>query len=368
MNIGMYNPFLDTLGGGERYILTIAEYLAKNYSVSILLDDQLRRWSGKQWTKKIQDRLDINVESVKFRVCHKQKLSQQNTQDLFSEYDVFFYMTDGTIFRCRSTNSILLIQKPGFLKDIRQNTFDPLFIDTLHTWNRVVCNSFFTKSLVDEEWGVNSSVIYPPVSTLELAKSGEKKSHIILSVGRFFSGGHCKNQHTLIQVFRDLCKHGLKDWKLYLVGGAKDKDTSYLNLVQELAAGLPITIMPNATYLELHHLYQKASIYWHATGSNDDPKKYPDRMEHFGIAPVEAMSAGCVPIVYDAGGLPEIVTDWEDGFLWRNTTELANYSLRLIKNRSLRDRMSNQAIIKSRKFNKQRFCDEISKLIALSGG
>jgi len=44
-------------------------------------------------------------------------------------------------------------------------------------------------------------------------------------------------------------------------------------------------------------------------------------MEHFGITPVEAMAAGCVPIVYRGGGLTETVTK-DSGFTWKTIDEL----------------------------------------------
>jgi len=43
--------------------------------------------------------------------------------------------------------------------------------------------------------------------------------------------------------------------------------------------------------------------------------------EHFGITIVEAMSAGCVPIVHDSGGPKEIVSE-EIGFRWQSIEEI----------------------------------------------
>ena len=33
----------------------------------------------------------------------------------------------------------------------------------------------------------------------------------------------------------------------------------------------------------------------------------PIKFEHFGIAPIEAISAGCIPVLFNGGGLNEIV-------------------------------------------------------------
>jgi len=37
-------------------------------------------------------------------------------------------------------------------------------------------------------------------------------------------------------------------------------------------------------------------------------------LEHFGITTVEAMAAGCVPLVYDSGGQAEIVSSGYNGY------------------------------------------------------
>ncbi|MBI4907191.1 MAG: N-acetyl-alpha-D-glucosaminyl L-malate synthase BshA [Acidobacteria bacterium] len=41
----------------------------------------------------------------------------------------------------------------------------------------------------------------------------------------------------------------------------------------------------------------------------------PSELESFGLAALEAMACGVVPIATNAGGVPELITNWEDGFL-----------------------------------------------------
>ena len=47
-------------------------------------------------------------------------------------------------------------------------------------------------------------------------------------------------------------------------------------------------------------------------GYGVDAQREPRRMEHFGMVATEAMAAGCVPIVFCGGGLPEIVSHGVD--------------------------------------------------------
>ena len=83
-----------------------------------------------------------------------------------------------------------------------------------------------------------------------------------------------------------------------------------------------MVLHPNVEYGKLRQLYSQATLYWHATGYGENEAHHPERFEHFGITPVEAMAAGCVPIVLGKGGLPEIVEHDKSGFLWNTLDEL----------------------------------------------
>ena len=41
----------------------------------------------------------------------------------------------------------------------------------------------------------------------------------------------------------------------------------------------------------------------------------PSELESFGLAALEAMACGVVPVATRVGGVPELITDKEDGFL-----------------------------------------------------
>jgi glycosyltransferase involved in cell wall biosynthesis len=78
-------------------------------------------------------------------------------------------------------------------------------------------------------------------------------------------------------------------------------------------------------------------------------------MEHFGIATVEAMMAGCVPLVPADGGQPEIVQDGINGFLCRDAETLLRHSVDLANNDGRRARMSALARERSMAFRSEVF-------------
>jgi glycosyltransferase involved in cell wall biosynthesis len=114
---------------------------------------------------------------------------------------------------------------------------------------------------------------------------------------------------------------------------------------------------------KLKKLYQEAKIFWHAAGYPHDPNLLPHVMEHFGIVTVEAMSAGCVPVVINKGGQPEIVEHGVSGFLWSTLEELRGYTCLLAKDDKLRNRMAAAAVEKARLYTKDRFIQRFYELI-----
>ena len=149
-------------------------------------------------------------------------------------------------------------------------------------------------------------------------------------------------------------------WSLHLVGSALGGDKDYLNELKKIADNLEVNFYPNLGYDELIRLYGESSIYWHASGYGEDD---PTKMEHFGISTVEAMAAGCVPVVIGKGGLLEIVDDGKNGFLWNNLHQLEDKSLQLISNQKLMLQMSSASIKKAGNFSKKSFESNIKRII-----
>ena len=101
------------------------------------------------------------------------------------------------------------------------------------------------------------------------------------------------------------------------MGGASAPDREYALAVRRAAQGLPIQVLVNAPGETVDRLLAESSLFWHGAGFGEDEERHPDRFEHFGIAIVEAMAAGAVPIVYGAAGPAEIVRDGVEGRTWR---------------------------------------------------
>jgi glycosyltransferase involved in cell wall biosynthesis len=221
------------------------------------------------------------------------------------------------------------------------------------SYGAVVANSEFTRTWVDRYWGCDSEVVYPPVTMY----APRTKEPIILSVGRFFPAdmGHSKKQLELVRAFRALVDQGVRGWTLHLVGGCSDAGQGYLAEVRRLADGYPVQIHVEASGMQLEALYGAASIYWHASGLGEDAQRHPARLEHFGIATVEAMSAGAVPVVIGLAGQRETVRHGVDGFHFRTLGGLVALTRQLVDDERARQRLSSSAIARARSFDLDAF-------------
>jgi glycosyltransferase involved in cell wall biosynthesis len=185
-----------------------------------------------------------------------------------------------------------------------------------------------------------------------------------LHVGRFFRQLHSKRQDVLINLFSQLIKSEpklLAGWELHLVGSVEDE--AYFQEIKNLAKNLPVVIHHQLDRASLVKLYLQASIYWHATGYGLDENKYPSAVEHFGIAPIEAMAAYCVPLLIAKGGHKEILGKELSAYLWESDEECLNKTISLIKNEKERIKIAQAMRIRAESFDAKGFNQLLFKMI-----
>lgn len=235
--------------------------------------------------------------------------------------------------------------------------------DYLKTYTLICAISEYTQKWIKKYWNINSEVLYPPIDT-EFFKP-HKKENIIISVGRFFEGSHNKKHIPMIQAFKSMCDNGLKGWEYHLVGSTHSEKhhQNYLEKVKREGKGYPVFIHPDIPFRDIQKLYGEAKIFWHATGLGEDEKKDPGNFEHFGITTVEAMSAGCVPVVIGMAGQLEIIDDGYNGFLWKNLDELKEKTKKVIEDEELLEKLRINSLKTCEKFNKINFEKKLMEII-----
>ena len=338
------SPYLDHLGGGERYMLTCGQALETlGYEVYI-------GWDNLESIRNITKFLSIDLKHPVLDAKIKSLYHSDSPLAMFMAtrpYDVVVYLSDGSIPMLGGRTNLLHMQVPFHNVDGRswKNKLK------LKTIKHIIVNSNFTKSIVDQEYGINSSVLYPPVPQIAKTQAKEK---IILSVGRFEPSLNVKKQEVLIEAFKKLSPD-LPDWKLVLVGGSVED--SWIEKLKGMASGYNIELLPNAEYEKLIDLYSRASIYWHAAGYAVDQTKSPELVEHFGISTVEAIVARAIPLVYKAGGQTEIVKNQD--LLWESEDELITKT----KNLTTKNFKDYEGFLDISGFTEQAFVNTLSRLL-----
>ena len=338
MKIGFYSPYFDSMSGGERYLLTIASHWAQHHDVLLFWDDP-------QILAQSEKRLHIDLSRIR---------TVENvfkTKNVFKKlaisrgYDLIFFLTDGSIPTTFAKRNILHFQVP-----FQHISVHPI---KLLRFQAIVCNSFFTKDHLDTHVGKRSVVIYPPVEPIKGTRS--TKDNVILSVGRFHP---LKKQDVLIEVFRKAMKAKLySGFELKLAGGLQPADKAYFDALKKAAKGLPVRFFPNCTFSTLTALYNESLVYWHAAGYSATK---PEHMEHFGITTVEAMSAGCIPVVFIGGGQAEII----NRNLWTTPDECLEMTEHIIQNVKTQNALREDMIQRAKRFNVLTFTKAFDSLLS----
>lgn len=143
----------------------------------------------------------------------------------------------------------------------------------------IAVNSTWTLSKL-RQCGVDGVVIHPPVRLIEC--SNMVKEDLVIGIGRL-----SKPWEEFIEVAKVV--KAKAPWVNFTIIGHSDSEERVRQLLN-LSQGL-VNVIPNASEGVKSSLLCKAKAILHAHPA-----------EHFGIAIVEAMSAGAVPIVHKDGG------------------------------------------------------------------
>ncbi len=360
MTIALYSPYIPKhAGGGERYLLSIAETLASHHDVVLLVDQRnVQQTTASLFHYEKMFGLDLSSVTVKASAIPSGSLVARMQET--SSYDVLFAMTDGSFFPSFAKKSYLIIQVP-WTRSLRFSERIKLL-----SWSSIIVYSNFVQRVLSKSWNTNNiRVLAPYVDLNDFMPSTKEQS--ILSVGRFFSHtqSNSKRQDILIDAFKALVdRYYLKGWKLVLAGNVDPNPDShkYIEELKASAKGYNVVIHPNISYDELTALTSRASLYWHGAGFEVNEHVHPVNTEHFGITTLEAMACGAIPIVVPKGGQAEIVTDEKMQFASIDElVEKTNYWIHADASHieETRQSMREQAT----KYSKTRFAENVRTLV-----
>jgi len=236
----------------------------------------------------------------------------------------------------------------------------------LSSYHWFVCISSYTEAYTRLRWGrdLRTEVVFPCADPVP--ESGLPRERTILSLGRFNWAGHTKNQGVLVDAFADCLSSLPRGWRLVLAGKINDEQSANreeMEKLRERCSGLPIAFEVNVSGARKRELLSTASLYWHATGVGGSEPADAARMEHFGIAVVEAMGSGAIPLAFARGGPREIIAHARTGFLYRNLVELKTFTLCLAADPALAERFRAAGHERARLFGRPGHDQRMARII-----
>lgn len=159
----------------------------------------------------------------------------------------------------------------------------------------VVANSRFTKKKIDYVFSNNINgipIIHPPVNLKEFWSENPKRKGKIISLGRF-----CLLKGQLEQIN---IAEKLPELEFNIMGSVNSSyDRKYFQKSKEHIKEKNIKnirLLSNCSLGNVIYMLQNSMFFLHTM-----------RNEPFGISTVEAIAAGCIPVVHNSGGQIEIV-------------------------------------------------------------
>ena len=206
--------------------------------------------------------------------------------------------------------------------------------------------SDFTRGFVEKKWGRDSRTVYPPcpVEVFSELSEVQRREDLVVTVGRFVPE---KRFHLFVELARMLPKT-----RFVAIGSLSDETSAYYERLKTTAPeNVSFVLSP---LRKVRDLLGRAMAYVHCAEN-----------EHFGITIVEAMAAGCVPIVHDSGGPREIVTS-DVGFRWSDLSTASRQITKLAENDHLRRGFSAASSARSKQFRPEVFESEITRVLRMS--
>ncbi len=199
--------------------------------------------------------------------------------------------------------------------------------------DRLLAVSDFTRLFVRERWGRESTTLYPPCPIDLYDNLRIPKQNLVVTVGRMAPE---KRMNIFLEIARKL-----PNVDFAIVGSiVAERRSHYDSLRAAAPSNVSFIVSP---LRKVKELLGRAKVYVHCAQN-----------EHFGITIVEAMAAGCVPVVNDSGGPREIVSD-EVGYRWNNIDEAVGQVSNLILHEAVQKELSKAAASRAKDFGPDAF-------------
>jgi len=374
--IGIVHTSLNSLGGAEKLCIeTVSALKEAGHRVDLIAN-------GKTNLKKVKEILGANVYFEKEIVVPL----RSPISSIYSRFIDWFFRDAVTISHLKKNYDLLITTQPflpitftdvmyindlmGFHKTLEfhypkyrqgfwkfyklpHETITKIFVklfNTLEFKPLVLTNSRFTKQIIENYLNVKSFVVYPPVDVenyLPLSKNKNREDSV-LTISRLEEG---KGLELIPHVAEKV-----KNVRFVIIGSlASEQYFLHLHhVIRSLGVEDRIEIIPNASQKVKESFLSRAKIYLH-------PRKY----EYFGIAVVEAMAAGLIPLVHKSGGPWIDILNQEEGvhgYSYEDINSCIDHINEIINDSSKLEIVQN-AVKRSKLFSSKTFRKNINSIV-----
>lgn len=326
MNIGIVHGFVGGGGGTEKTLQAIIELLIeKNHHVTLYT-----------FSKPSINMKGVKVKStLPFRLPLfglYQRYSEKNLMDKASNDDIIIQDSGGLAFPTEQKKHVIVYCHNDFQNELEKNTtkyqgvwsiyYKPYAklsknFSTLikHSNIHLIANSNFIQSSLKTKYNKDSIVIYPPVDISEFENPHQDKKKQVITISRFSQE---KNLDFALQVMKKI------DTNYLLIGNTKTKTNEiYFKKLQSFCRNKEISskinLLKNIPRSKIIQNLVNSKVYFHSSD------------ETFGISVVEAIAAGCIPIVPNNSAHIETVSPKELRYIPNDINDAVDKILRALK-------------------------------------
>ena len=309
MRIGFFSPTINRVGGGEWVTLNMIHSLnATKHEVAIYSAERIdpahiRSFFGNsiKLSQEVNFRPNVfdpfGLENIYPNLLKSFLLSLRCdllidtfSNDLHPWTDAVYFQGPPRIFRpCKGIRRLILLPYQTMSQGtLRHRVGQKKILMANSKWSAKTVE-YFTKSPVN--------VLYPPVSDYFKIKvvASDRRNNRAATVIRIAED---KRPETILHIAR-MVAAGIE---FVVVGSCKtEREMNVLcrlrEAIENLGLGGKVKVLLNVSREKQKEILQTSKVYLHPFV----------QYESFGVSAVEAMAAGCIPVVPNIGGLKEIV-------------------------------------------------------------
>ena len=318
MKVLVNHPYLGELGGAEQVFSQVVRALVEEREEVLVLGGQPSRETFRQFSDEEATFVPYGRAGFRFRRFQvhqkllRHELSKLRLRRKIGAVDLEVLTQDVMFLLGVGRKKVAYVHYPENLWRLEDSgarfrkLWKLFYLPVLLSLRKKVagvdfflCNSEYTKKAILDRWRRTAEVVYPPVDVENFAPA--LKEDFVVTLGRYV---RTKNYELVVEVAKRM--PNLR----FVIIGRKESSDSYYEKIKRLKPP-NVELLTNVSSSAMSSILSRAKVYLHAMIG-----------EHFGISVVEAMAAGCIPIVHDSGGTKEAIGNF--GYVYSDVEDCIN--------------------------------------------